>query len=164
MNISRREMIKLSAAAFGASALNIPFAKSALAEEQIEVDKWIKGTCRFCGTGCGIYAGVRKGELVGLRGNPKAATNFGFLCVKGFKGYTSMYHPDRLKFPMVLGQDGKFKRVTWDEALDKVANKIKELQQKHGKDAVAYYGSGQCMTEESYTFNKMWKGFNKTRG
>ena len=47
-----------------------------------------------------IYAGVRKGELVGLRGNPKAATNFGFLCVKGFKGYTSMYHPDRLKYPV----------------------------------------------------------------
>lgn len=158
MNISRREMIKLSAAAFAASALNIPFAKSAFAEEEIEVDKWIKGTCRFCGTGCGIYAGIRNGQLVGLRGNPKAVTNFGFLCVKGFKGYTSMYHPDRLKFPMVLGEDGKFKRVTWDEALDKVAYRFKELQQQHGKDAVAYYGSGQCMTEESYTFNKLWKG------
>lgn len=158
MNITRREMIKLSAAAFAASALNIPFAKSALAQEEIEVDKWIKGACRFCGTGCGIYAGVRNGQLVGLRGNPRAATNFGFLCVKGFKGYTSMYHPDRLKYPMVLGDDGKFKRVTWDEALDKVSNKFKQLQKDFGKDAVAYYGSGQCMTEESYTFNKLWKG------
>lgn len=158
MKISRREMIKLSAAAFAASALNIPFAKSASAQEEIEVDKWIKGTCRFCGTGCGIYAGVRNGQLVGLRGNPKAVTNFGFLCVKGFKGYTSMYHPDRLKYPMVRGEDGKFKRVTWDEALDKVSNKFKELHQKFGKDSVAYYGSGQCMTEESYTFNKLWKG------
>ncbi len=158
MNISRREMIKLSAAGFAAAALNIPFAKPVSAQEDIEVDKWIKGTCRFCGTGCGIFAGVRNGQLVGLRGNPKAVTNFGFLCVKGFKGYTSMYHPDRLKYPMVRGDDGKFKRVSWDEALDKVSNKFKELHQKFGKDSVAYYGSGQCMTEESYTFNKLWKG------
>jgi len=158
MDISRREMIKLSAASFAASALNIPFANPALASDEIVVDKWIKGTCRFCGTGCGIYAGVRDGKLVGLRGNPRALTNFGFLCVKGFKGYTSMYHPDRLKHPMVRSADGAFKRVSWDEALDLVSNKFKELQKKFGKDSVAYYGSGQCMTEESYTFNKLWKG------
>ncbi len=158
MKITRREMIKLSAAAFAASALNIPFAKPAAAQDEIEVDKWIKGTCRFCGTGCGVFVGVRNGRIVGIRGNPKAVTNFGFLCVKGFKGYTSMYHPDRLKYPMVRGEDGKFKRVTWDEALDKVTNKFKELHQKFGKDSVGYYGSGQAMTEESYTFNKLWKG------
>ncbi len=159
MNITRREMIKMSAAAFAAGALNIPFAKVAGASDDgIEVDKWIKGTCRFCGTGCGVYAGVRGGKVVGLRGNPAALTNFGFLCVKGFKGYQSMYHPDRLLYPMVRNSEGKFVRVTWDQALDLVANKFKELHQKFGKDAVAYYGSGQCMTEESYTFNKLWKG------
>jgi nitrate reductase NapA len=158
MNMTRREMIKLSAAAFAASALNIPFAGVAGAADDIVVDKWIKGTCRFCGTGCGVYVGVRAGKVAGVRGNPKAATNFGFLCVKGFKGYMSMYHPDRLKYPMIRQEDGKFKRVSWDAALNTVAKKFKELQQKHGKDAVAYYGSGQCMTEESYTFNKLWKG------
>jgi nitrate reductase NapA len=158
MELTRREMIKLSAAAFAASALNIPFAGQAHADDEIVVDKWIKGTCRFCGTGCGVYIGVRGGNVVGIRGNPQAATNFGFLCVKGFKGYMSMYHPDRLLYPMIRQQDGKFKRVSWDAALDTVANKFKELQQKHGKDSVAYYGSGQCMTEESYTFNKLWKG------
>lgn len=158
MNITRREMIKLSAAAFAASALNIPFAGMAEASDDIVVDQWIKGTCRFCGTGCGVYVGVRDGKVAGVRGNPQAATNFGFLCVKGFKGYMSMYHPDRLKFPMIRQADGKFKRVSWDVALDTVANKFKELQQKFGKDSVAYYGSGQCMTEESYTFNKLWKG------
>ncbi|MBI5570118.1 MAG: nitrate reductase [Desulfomonile tiedjei] len=159
MNITRREMIKLSAAAFAASALNIPFAPSAGASgDQIEVDQWIKGTCRFCGTGCGVYIGVRGGKVVGLRGNPKAATNFGFLCVKGFKGYMSMYHPDRLTYPLVRGEDDQFKRVSWDKALDLVVQKFKEFHAKHGKDSVAYYGSGQCMTEESYTFNKLWKG------
>ncbi len=158
MNMTRREMIKLSTAAFAAAALNIPFSNQARAEENIVVDKWIKGACRFCGTGCGVYVGVRGGKVVGVRGNPEAATNFGFLCVKGFKGFLSMYHPDRLKYPMIKQADGKFKRVTWDQALDTVTGKFKELQAKHGKDSVAYYGSGQCMTEESYTFNKLWKG------
>ncbi|MGC8659832.1 MAG: molybdopterin oxidoreductase family protein [Desulfomonilaceae bacterium] len=158
MDLTRREMIKLSAASFAAFALNISLPAKSSADGEIVVDRWIKGTCRFCGTGCGIYAGVRNGQLVGIRGNPKAATNFGFLCVKGFKGYMSMYHPDRLKFPMVRGEDDKFHRTSWDEALNKVANKFKELHGKFGKDSVAFYGSGQCMTEESYTFNKLWKG------
>ncbi len=158
MDLTRREMIKMSAAGFAAAALNISLPTPSAANEEIVVDKWIKGTCRFCGTGCGIYAGVRNGQLAGIRGNPQAATNFGFLCVKGFKGYISMYHPDRLKFPMVRGVDDKFHKVSWDDALDKVANKFKELQDKFGKDSVAFYGSGQCMTEESYTFNKLWKG------
>ncbi|MEW6347894.1 MAG: nitrate reductase [Thermodesulfobacteriota bacterium] len=158
MNITRREMIKLSTAAFAAAALNIPFSNQARAEENIVVDKWIKGACRFCGTGCGVYIGVREGKVVGVRGNPEATTNFGFLCVKGFKGFLSMYHPDRIKYPMIRQADGKFKQVTWNEALDTIANKFKDLQAKHGKDAVGYYGSGQCMSEESYTFNKLWKG------
>jgi nitrate reductase NapA len=152
-------MIKLSAATFAAGVLNIPFAGRADAsEEAILVDKWIKGVCRFCGTGCGVYVGVRNGKVVGIRGNPSAATNFGFLCVKGFKGYMSMYHPDRLLYPMIRGKDGKFERVSWNQALDYVSNKFKDLQQRYGKDAVAYYGSGQAMSEESYTFNKLWKG------
>ncbi len=158
MDLTRREMIKMSAAGFAAAALNISLSTTSAANEEIVVDKWIKGTCRFCGTGCGIYAGVRNGQLAGIRGNPQAATNFGFLGVKGFKGYISMYHPDRLKFPMVRGVDDKFHKVSWDDALNKVANKFKELQDKFGKDSVAFYGSGQCMTEESYTFNKLWKG------
>lgn len=158
MNLTRREMIKLSAAGFAAAALNISLPGKSSGDDGIVVDKWIKGTCRFCGTGCGIYAGIRNGQLVGIRGNPKAATNFGFLCVKGFKGYVSMYHPDRLKYPMVRGEDDKFHRASWDDALNKVVNKFKELHQNFGKDSVAFYGSGQCMTEESYTFNKLWKG------
>ncbi len=159
MDITRRELIKLSAAAFAASALNIPLPGHLSAgERDVVVDKWIKGACRFCGTGCGIFAGVRDGKMVGIRGNPKAPTNFGFLCVKGFKGFLSMYHPDRLKVPMIRQEDGTFKQVSWDQALDQVADKFKYLRGKYGKDAVSYYGSGQAMTEESYTFNKLWKG------
>ncbi|TYB81853.1 MAG: molybdopterin-dependent oxidoreductase, partial [Kosmotoga sp.] len=156
MNVSRRNFIKLSAAAATAASVGINFPKVANAEE--DVDKWVKGTCRFCGTGCGVYVGVKNGRAVAIKGNTDAKTNFGFLCVKGFLAYKVMYHPDRLKYPMIRQDDGNFKRASWDEALNHVADKFKYLQNKYGKDAVAYYGSGQCMTEESYTFNKLWKG------
>lgn len=154
--ISRRDFIKLSAAAATAAAAGISFTKKAEAKE--DVDKWVKGACRFCGTGCGVYVGVKNGKAVAMKGNPEAKTNFGFLCVKGFLAYKVMEHPDRLKYPMIRQPDGKFKRATWNEALDLVANKFKYFHQKYGKDSVAYYGSGQALTEETYTFNKLWKG------
>lgn len=156
MNISRRQFIKASAAAATAAAIGVSVPKRSYAEG--DVDKWVKGACRFCGTGCGVYIGVKNGKVVSIKGNPKAKTNFGFLCVKGFLAYKVMNHPDRLKYPMIRQADGKFKRASWDEALDYVASKFKYFHEKYGKDAVAYYGSGQCLTEESYTFNKLWKG------
>jgi len=157
MNISRRQFIKASAAAAVASAVGVSLPKTIFAKES-GVDKWVKGACRFCGTGCGVYVGVKNGKVVSIKGNPKAKTNFGFLCVKGFLAYKVMNHPDRLKYPMIRQSDGNFKRVSWDEALNYVSEKFKYFHEKYGKDSVAYYGSGQCLTEESYTFNKLWKG------
>ncbi|MGA1861298.1 nitrate reductase [Deferribacter thermophilus] len=156
MSLSRRDFIKLSIASATAASIGLSLPKQAESKEL--VDKWVKGVCRFCGTGCGVYVGVKDGKVVAIKGNPDAKTNFGFLCIKGFLAYKCMYHPDRLKHPMIRQKDGKFKKVSWDEALDYVVNKFKYYHKKYGKDAVAYYGSGQCTTEESYTFNKLWKG------
>ncbi|MCX8083805.1 MAG: nitrate reductase [Calditerrivibrio sp.] len=155
--LTRREFIKLSAAAATAAAAGISLPKTVNAKDA-EVDKWVKGVCRFCGTGCGIYLGIKGGKAVAIKGNPEAKTNFGFLCVKGALVYKVIEHPDRLKYPMIKQADGKFKRVSWDEALNLVANKFKYFHEKYGKDSVAYYGSGQATTEETYTFNKLWKG------
>lgn len=160
MDLSRRNFIKLSAAAAAATTigLNIPATGIASETKDRDVDKWVKGACRFCGTGCGVYMGVKDGKVTAIKGNPEAKTNFGFLCVKGFLAYKVMYHPDRLKYPMIRQSDGQFMRKSWDEALDYVASRFKYFHDKYGKDSVAYYGSGQCLTEESYTFNKLWKG------
>ncbi|MCP5051361.1 MAG: molybdopterin-dependent oxidoreductase [bacterium] len=155
MTLSRRDFIKASVAAGAAAAAGIALPVNLQGNEL--ADKWVRGVCRFCGTGCGVYVGVKNGKAVAIKGNPDAKTNFGFLCVKGFLGYKSMYHPDRLKYPMIRKR-GKFQKASWDEALDHITKKFKSLQNKYGKDAVAYYGSGQCTTEESYTFNKLWKG------
>jgi len=154
MTISRRNFIKVSVAATAATAIGLSIPKKLQAGNL--VDKWVKGACRFCGTGCAVYVGVKGGKIVSVRGNPKGKTNFGFLCVKGALGYKSMYHPDRIKYPLIK-KGGKFERASWDEALDLVAKKFKGYQAKD-KDSVAFYGSGQCMTEESYSFNKLWKG------
>ncbi|MEF3254999.1 MAG: molybdopterin-dependent oxidoreductase, partial [Deferribacterales bacterium] len=124
MMITRRDFIKLSAAAATAAAAGITFTKTTEAKEA-DVDKWVKGVCRFCGTGCGVYIGVKNGKAVAMKGNPEAKTNFGFLCVKGFLAYKVIAHPDRLKYPMIRQADGKFKRVSWDEALNYVADKFK---------------------------------------
>ncbi|ADD66892.1 molybdopterin oxidoreductase [Denitrovibrio acetiphilus DSM 12809] len=158
MSISRRTFLKASVATAAAASVGIAMPKNAEAARGADVDKWVKGACRFCGTGCGVYIGVKDGKVVAIKGNPDAQTNFGFLCVKGFLAYKCMYHPDRLTEPMIRQSNGKFKKVSWDKALDTVADKFKELHKKYGKDAVAYYGSGQAMTEESYTFNKLFKG------
>ncbi len=155
MTLSRRDFVRLTVAAGAAAAAGIALPQKSEGDPLVE--KWVKGLCRFCGTGCGVYVGVKNGKAVAIKGNPEAMTNFGYLCIKGFLGYKSMYHKDRLKYPMIR-KGGKFKRVSWDEALDTVAKKFKEYHKKYGKDSVAYYGSGQCTTEESYTFNKLWKG------
>lgn len=155
--ITRRDFIKYSAAAAAATSIGLTVPKWAMAQD-VDVEKWVKGVCRFCGTGCGVYVGVKGGKVVATKGNPDAKTNFGFLCVKGMMAYKIMEHPDRLKKPLVRQADGKFKEASWDEALGLVAGKFKDLRSKYGKDAVAYYGSGQAMTEETYTFNKFWKG------
>lgn len=156
MDITRRNFIKATVATAAAASIGISVTEKADAADA--VDKWVKGACRFCGTGCAVYIGVKKGKVVAIKGNPKGKTNFGFLCVKGFLAYKCMYHPDRLKTPMIRQKDGKFKSVDWDTALNHVASKFKYFHNKYGKDSVAYYGSGQCMTEESYTFNKLFKG------
>jgi len=101
---------------------------------------------------------VKTVEDVACRLTLKERTKFLAFCdVKGFLAYKVIEHPDRLKYPMVRQSDGKFKRVSWDDALNLVANKFKYFHQKYGKDSVAYYGSGQALTEETYTFNKLWK-------
>lgn len=158
MSLTRRTFLKASVATAAAASVGITLPKKAEAAGGADVDRWVKGACRFCGTGCGVYVGVKGGKVVAVKGNPDAKTNFGFLCVKGFLAYKCMYHPDRLTDPMIRQKDGSFKKASWDEALDLVAKKFKYLHKKYGKDSVAYYGSGQATTEESYTFNKLFKG------
>ncbi len=107
-------------------------------------------TCPYCGVGCGVEVGAAN-RLVGDKFHP---ANFGRLCSKGAALADTLDHEGKLLYPQVDGQ-----RASWDEALNLVAEKFKRVVAEHGPDAVAFYVSGQILTEDYYVANKLMKGF-----
>lgn len=120
-------------------------------------ETWNKGVCRYCGTGCGVMLGTQGGKLVAVQGDKDNPVNRGLLCPKAFYLPTALYADGRATRPLIR-KDGKFVEASWDEALDLVANKFMETLNKYGHESIAYYGSGQLYTEESYIANKLFKG------
>jgi nitrate reductase NapA len=153
MDISRRRFIKSSAAAFAFMALS-PGSVLAAGPDQ-GVERWVKGVCRYCGTGCGVMVGVRGGKVVMVKGDPNNH-NRGMLCLKGALLPSVVNAPERLTRPQIR-KGGKLVPVSWDEALNLTAAKFKEAMAQAGPSAVAFYGSGQNLTEESYLANKIFK-------
>lgn len=115
-------------------------------------------TCPYCGVGCGIDIGVEKVnaeyQLQDLQGTRNHPANYGRLCVKGQSLLETTQSEGRLLSPMIEGKDSN-----WDEASTWVANKISDAIKEHGKDSVAFYVSGQLLTEDYYVANKLMKGF-----
>jgi len=153
MSLDRRQFMYACAASSALAALGKPM--EALADSAGGMT-WIKGVCRYCGTGCGVYKGVKDGKLVAIKGD-KDNHNAGFLCLKGFLLPQVLYNKDRLTTPLIK-KNGKLVEASWDEAMDLVAKKFTGSIKEHGKDSVAFYGSGQAYTEESYAANKLFKG------
>ena len=119
----------------------------------IESPQAIRSTCPYCGVGCGVLVSVESGG-VKLSGDPQHPANFGRLCSKGAALAETLDAEGRLLYPMVQGR-----RASWDEALNRVANGFKQIIDQHGADAVAFYVSGQILTEDYYVANKLMKGF-----
>jgi len=111
-------------------------------------------TCPYCGVGCGVLATPQLDGTVTIAGDPDHPANFGRLCSKGSALGETLSLDDRLLYPE---SDGV--RVTWDQALDRVANTFAQTIAEHGPDSVAIYGSGQLLTEDYYVANKLMKGF-----
>jgi assimilatory nitrate reductase catalytic subunit len=107
-------------------------------------------TCPYCGVGCGVLAGA-DGTI---KGDPDHPANFGRLCSKGSALGETIDLEGRLLHPQIAG-----KQATWDSALDLVAGKFSEAVREHGPDSVAFYVSGQLLTEDYYVANKLMKGF-----
>jgi nitrate reductase (cytochrome) len=120
-----------------------------------EVDGWHKSVCRFCGTGCGVMVGMKEGRVLDVRGD-ELAHNKGVICIKGSMLPELTRIEDRLTSPKIRNA-GKLVDASWDEAMSLVAAKFSEAIRDYGPDSVAFYGSGQLFTEESYTANKLFK-------
>jgi predicted molibdopterin-dependent oxidoreductase YjgC len=111
--------------------------------------------CPYCGTGCNVTAHVAHNEIVKITSKPYV-WNEGWLCVKGRFGYRFVSSTDRLKTPLIK-RDGRFQEVTWDEALDYVAEKLREIKASHGPDAIGGLSSARCTNEENYAFQKFMR-------
>src|ERR1044071_5949101 len=122
-------------------------------ETGIEPDRLVKTHCCFCGQQCGIQLKVKDNVVIGFEPWEDFPFNKGMLCPKGVKRYMQNGHPDRLLAPLVRTEAG-VRQAPWEEALDLTARRLREIQEKHGKDAVAIYGGASLTTEKSYLLGK----------
>ncbi|WP_370980883.1 molybdopterin-dependent oxidoreductase [Agaribacterium sp. ZY112] len=111
-------------------------------------------TCPYCGVGCGVEATVEAGQVTGVKGIKQHPANQGRLCVKGSSLHETLDSTNRLLRPQINGQE-----TDWDSALDYVAGRWQDIVKEHGPDSVAFYLSGQLLTEDYYVANKLMKGF-----
>mgnify|MGYP006360512819 FL=1 len=95
----------------------------------------LKSVCRSCHGGCGVLMHVQDGVLVKVQGDPESPLNHGRLCPMGTVTTELVYHPDRLKYPMRrLGErgSGRWQRISWDEALDEISEKLLAIRAESG--------------------------------
>ncbi|KZL22158.1 Nitrate reductase [Pseudovibrio axinellae] len=114
----------------------------------------VKTTCPYCGVGCGVLATQMEDGSVEVKGDPDHPSNFGKLCSKGAALGETLGLETRLLFPQIRG-----KRASWDDALSLVADRFSSAIRQYGPDSVAFYVSGQILTEDYYVANKLMKGF-----
>ncbi len=119
----------------------------------------VRTTCPYCGVGCGLIARPDGRGGAAIAGDPKHPANFGRLCSKGSALDETLALGGRLLHPMLRGADGALAQVAWARALDAVADGLRRTIERHGPNAVAFYLSGQLLTEDYYVANKLMKGF-----
>src|SRR5271170_5347292 len=116
-------------------------------------------TCPYCGVGCGVLATPDDRGGAAISGDPEHPANFGRLCSKGSALGETLGHEGRLLYPMIRCGKGVMERVAWTDALDHVAHRFRHIVARDGPGAVAFYLSGQLLTEDYYVANKLMKGF-----
>ena len=119
-----------------------------------KVSSWVKSTCAYCGVGCGIETKLTAQGEVKVRGDESHPANLGRLCSKGLALGETVSHEGRLLHPMIDGE-----QKDWTQALEHVATYFSKIIAEHGPDSVAFYVSGQLLTEDYYVANKLMKGF-----
>src|SRR5215475_4004827 len=119
----------------------------------------VRTTCPYCGVGCGVLARPDGYGGAAITGDPDHPANFGRICSKGSALGETLGLNERLLHPMLRQADGTLARVDWSVALDRVAAGFQRIVKRHGPDALAFYLSGQLLTEDYYVANKLMKGF-----
>ncbi len=119
-----------------------------------DFEREVRTTCPYCGVGCGVIVSQTADGVASVKGDTEHPANYGRLCSKGSALADTVDLDGRLLAPKIAGET-----VSWDLALDTVANKFRSVIEQYGPDAVAFYVSGQLLTEDYYVANKLMKGF-----
>lgn len=179
--VSRRDFLKLGGAAAGALAAGsllppkVAQAARRAGHLNAEGDGYIASICEMCVWRCGLVARIKDGRVVKLEGNPEHPHSKGKLCPRGQAGIATAYDPDRVLTPLVrVGArgEGKFRKASWEEALDIVAQQMTSIKDKYGAETMVFssthnlsqvqfenflqaYGSPNYGTQRSLCFNAM---------
>jgi ferredoxin-nitrate reductase len=121
------------------------------------VERWVQSACVLCSHGCALDIGVRDGRIVGVRGRGVDRVNHGRLGPKGLYGWQANNAADRLLHPLVR-REGELQRAGWDEAMDLIVNRTRELLATKGSGALGFYTSGQLFLEDYYTLALVARG------
>jgi anaerobic selenocysteine-containing dehydrogenase len=108
---------------------------------QITPDKVVKSTCSMCNRFCGVLVHVRDGKVIKVEGDPKSPVNMGHLCIKGYAAVENLYHPARLRYPLKRAgarSEGKWQRISWNEALETIAAAMNSAKEKYGAESVVF--------------------------
>lgn len=119
-------------------------------------DPWrIPTHCCYCAFQCGMKVSVNpeSGRVIGVEGNADFPVNRGQMCIKGQTSHALLYHPERLRYPLLRCGD-RLQRVTWEEALDCTAERLAGIQAEHGLASVGVYGGGALTNEKAYLLGK----------
>ncbi|MBN1535248.1 MAG: molybdopterin-dependent oxidoreductase [Anaerolineales bacterium] len=117
----------------------------------------VRTTCPYCGVGCQLELHMKEDQIVRVTGVEDAQPNQGHLCVKGRYGYDFIYSGDRLTTPLIK-ENGVFREASWNEALDLVAGKFKQIIQESGPDTLAGVSCARSSNEDSYNMQKLFRG------
>jgi predicted molibdopterin-dependent oxidoreductase YjgC len=110
-------------------------------------------TCAYCGCGCGLYLEVIEGFVVGTIPCKTSPVGEGKLCIKGWNIHEFVHSPNRLTRPL-MRKNGGLAPVSWEEALDFTATRLREIRDEHGSDSVAFLSSAKVTNEENYLIQK----------
>jgi predicted molibdopterin-dependent oxidoreductase YjgC len=111
-------------------------------------------TCTFCGVGCGLYLEATPERIAGVYPSVSHPANKGKICIRGWHVHEVASSPDRLKAPL-LRKNGQLEEVTWQEAYEFIASRLKEIKGSSGPDSIAFLNSPRCCNEESYLLQKL---------
>jgi anaerobic selenocysteine-containing dehydrogenase len=114
---------------------------------RIAPDQTTTMVCGFCSTGCGLEILLKGGEAVGLKPTAEYPVNLGMACPKGWEALTPLRGPGRATTPLIR-RGGRLETATWEDAATEMVARFRAIQEKHGKGAVAWLGTGQMPTEE----------------